>query len=433
MATVRRAQVTILILAGITMQVPGSAEPPQCESEYTVRVGDTLSSIALAHYGRLDAYPRIVEANNASGSDRFPRIADPNRLIPGWLLCIVGAAGVKASIVGPVWRWNRLLGADSLDVATPGNYTLELHPGGRYTIRADCNTGSGSYSLGDDRFEMGPGPMSQAACGGDSLSNRYLQLLSSAQTYRCSGDRLFLKLGGGGGEMEFVARRTVNLAGTSWIVRSYNNGKQAVVSVRGGTSLNALFGADGKLAGSSGCNRFTAGYTVGIDTIEVGPAALTRRMCGAPEGIMEQETAFLTALATAATYKLEGERLQLRTSEGALAVDLVSAVTGTVTYRTRDALPPDALVRVQLLDVSLADAPAKMMTEQAFPTRGKQVPLPFSLVYDPGDIDPRHAYNVRATIHGPDGGLLFTSQQAYPVITRNAPTYDVEVRLDRIP
>ena len=36
----------------------------------------------------------------------------------------------------------------------------------------------------------------------------------------------------------------------------------------------------------------------------------------------EQETAYLAALETAATYRVEGSQLELRTAGGALAVEL---------------------------------------------------------------------------------------------------------------
>ncbi len=41
-----------------------------------------------------------------------------------------------------------------------------------------------------------------------------------------------------------------------------------------------------------------------------------------------------------------------------------SSVTGTVSYRLRIALPPAAIIEVQLLDVSLADAPDKTLAEE---------------------------------------------------------------------
>ena len=40
---------------------------------------------------------------------------------------------------------------------------------------------------------------------------------------------------------------------------------------------------------------------------------------------MDQEALFLAALYSAATYRIEGERLALRTAEGALAVNLIRA------------------------------------------------------------------------------------------------------------
>jgi len=51
-------------------------------------------------------------------------------------------------------------------------------------------------------------------------------------------------------------------------------------------------------------------------------AATTRRMC-AEAGVMEQEQAFLKALESAATARMEGNELELRTADGALALSLV--------------------------------------------------------------------------------------------------------------
>jgi putative lipoprotein len=96
-------------------------------------------------------------------------------------------------------------------------------------------------------------------------------------------------------------------------------------------------------------------------------------------------------------------------------------VTGTVTYRERIALPPDAVVQVQLLDVSLMDVSAKLLAEQIIKPQ-HQVPIPFKLVYRPGDIDERMTYAVRATISNGDK-LLFVTDRSYPVLTRGRPEY----------
>lgn len=95
-------------------------------------------------------------------------------------------------------------------------------------------------------------------------------------------------------------------------------------------------------------------------------------------------------------------------------------VTGTVTYLQRIALPPDAVVSVQLLNVSLQDVPAKVLAEVELATEGKQVPIAFQIRYKIADINPAHSYAVRANIRA-GGEISFTSSASYPVITRGAP------------
>jgi putative lipoprotein len=120
----------------------------------------------------------------------------------------------------------------------------------------------------------------------------------------------------------------------------------------------------------------------------------------------------MSMLAVAFVLVISGERGQAQTKE--------AAVTGTVAYLQRSALPPDAILTVQLQDVS-QDAPAEIVAEVKIPTAGKQVPIPFRLAYDPGNINPAHSYAVRANITE-SGSMMFTSNTSYPVITRGAPT-----------
>ena len=98
-----------------------------------------------------------------------------------------------------------------------------------------------------------------------------------------------------------------------------------------------------------------------------------------------------------------------------------ASVTGTVTYRERIALTPEAVVEVQLLDVSIADASAKVIAEQTIKPE-HQVPIPFELTYDPVVIDERFTYAVRATIRE-RGQLMFTTDRSYRVLTRGHPNH----------
>ena len=103
-----------------------------------------------------------------------------------------------------------------------------------------------------------------------------------------------------------------------------------------------------------------------------------------------------------------------------------SVITGTVTYRNRSTLPPTAMIEVTLQDISLADAPAKVISTQKIEAGGQQPPFAYELVYDPAQIDPRNTYSVSARIT--EGNtLLFISDTIYPVLTRGAPMTGVDI------
>jgi putative lipoprotein len=95
-------------------------------------------------------------------------------------------------------------------------------------------------------------------------------------------------------------------------------------------------------------------------------------------------------------------------------------ITGTVAYRERMALPADAVVQVQLYDVSVQDVAAPLIAETTVEPAGRQVPLPFELRYDPAKIDSGRRYAVRATIRS-EGRLMFTTSTAAPVLTHGSP------------
>ncbi|MGF1459248.1 MAG: YbaY family lipoprotein [Leptolyngbyaceae cyanobacterium] len=107
-----------------------------------------------------------------------------------------------------------------------------------------------------------------------------------------------------------------------------------------------------------------------------------------------------------------------------------ATVTGTVTYNQRIALPPNATLVVTLEDVSRADAPSQVIAGKTIQTAGQQVPIPFSLTYDPAEIVARNRYVVRAQVFY-DGGLQWTSTTAYPVITQGNVT-EVEIQIEPI-
>lgn len=106
----------------------------------------------------------------------------------------------------------------------------------------------------------------------------------------------------------------------------------------------------------------------------------------------------------------------------------MKSVTGTATYRERMALPPDAMLHVALLDVSLQDAAALELASASYDLGG--VPAAFRLDYDADDIDDRMTYAVRAWITVGER-LMFTTTMHYPVLTRGEGDH-VDVVMERV-
>ncbi|MFO1067188.1 MAG: META domain-containing protein [Geminicoccaceae bacterium] len=75
--------------------------------------------------------------------------------------------------------------------------------------------------------------------------------------------------------------------------------------------------ASRRAAGTTGCNRWTAGLdTDGPGTLRLQGIASTFMYCAEPHGIMERERELLTALAAVGSYRLSGGNLVLEGDGG---------------------------------------------------------------------------------------------------------------------
>jgi len=109
------------------------------------------------------------------------------------------------------------------------------------------------------------------------------------------------------------------LAGTQWQVGAYDKAG-GMTSPVAGTQLTAEF-AEGQVRGTAGCNSYAAAYTVDGDSLSIAQPVATMMACEQP--IMDQETAFLSALASAKSFKQDTNRLQLFNEAGLLVLDFV--------------------------------------------------------------------------------------------------------------
>jgi polar amino acid transport system substrate-binding protein len=112
------------------------------------------------------------------------------------------------------------------------------------------------------------------------------------------------------------------LAGTRWQVTAYRDGSQMTPMLEG-TTLTAVFGADGNLNGSAGCNTYSTRYLADDKLLAVFPPSMTSQLCVEPEGIMEQEAAFLAAFQSASSFGIEGGQLFISSASADPVLEMI--------------------------------------------------------------------------------------------------------------
>lgn len=145
----------------------------------------------------------------------------------------------------------------------------------------------------------------------------YFQALIKAATFKATADSLELLDSQGTAVVKYVSVQPKALVGTEWEATNYNNGKQALVSLAGSSTITATFGSDGFLSGNASVNQYHTKYTTsGTDGLTIEGPIQTTKMAG-PQELMDQEAAYLAALPKTTKYEIIGDELWLRDSGGA--------------------------------------------------------------------------------------------------------------------
>lgn len=183
---------------------------------------------------------------------------------------------------------------------------------GRITGTTGCNRYAGTYAIDGGRMTIEPGATTMKACPppAGEVEQAYLAALGRVSGWRAEDDELVL-IAEGAPALRFTAASPEG----SWTVTSFNDG-HAVTSPIPGTKLTATFAADGTLSGSAGCNGYSATYTTTGGDITISPPAATQKLCAEPEGVSDQEAAYLTVLPEATRFQLGEHGLELLRADG---------------------------------------------------------------------------------------------------------------------
>jgi heat shock protein HslJ/uncharacterized protein YraI len=106
-----------------------------------------------------------------------------------------------------LWLWSGLVVTEPASqsvIAEPQNYTLVFLRDGSLNIVADCNAGTGSYTLAESALSIEIGLLTRLTCERLSLSDQFITLLAQASAYRFDQNQLVVTLGENTGSMLFI-------------------------------------------------------------------------------------------------------------------------------------------------------------------------------------------------------------------------------------
>ena len=393
----RSLRVVLLSFCSLVLVLEGT--------QFRVVAGETTLSGSFVHcFGEMN-----------SGYSRYTRSQDNKEL------------------VDTSWQLVKFQGGDD-QTLTPDDrakYTINFKTGGRVSLRVDCNRGSGTWrSAGPNQVEFGQLALTRAMCPPGSLHDHMVKNWQFIKSYVIKDGHLFLSLMADAGIYEFEPMTN----GPSMNLSSGLGGKRwRLVELNGAEVKDSKayieFDSEAKrFSGDGGCNRIAGGFTADGTRIKFSQGISTQRACLDAE-VQRIESELLRALPQASEYKIESNQLRLFSGDKLLltlsadssdASSEATSVTGTVTYRERVALTPDAVVEVRLVDVTKAGAAPITIAHQAIKAEGKQVPFQFEIKYDPSRIDTKGRYAIQVHILE-KGKIRFANAQSYYVITGGNP------------
>ena len=117
------------------------------------------------------------------------------------------------------------------------------------------------------------------------------------------------------GVMLAACSTTQSLDATSWRMTSYRDSQGSLAEILPDTVVTADFQSD-QVSGNVTCNNYSGTYQTTGNKISIGPLATTMRECIGPDGIMQQEAAFLSAMEAAAQFEIKGDTLEMADDQG---------------------------------------------------------------------------------------------------------------------
>jgi heat shock protein HslJ len=235
-----------------------------------------------------------------------------------------------ASLEGPTWNWIKTdySNGSTTTAPDPMKYTLKFDQATkRFIFVADCNNGSGSYTVSGATLTMHVEGMTRAMC--PPPSDEYVKMLDQVASYKIEGSTMFLALKLDGGIMTFTtggaqpAPSTGSNPGPTTTTPSGSNLQRLTTGVwkwqqsadNSGQMWNSpnpanytlQFNPDGTVAAQVDCNRSNGAYQADETNLTITLGATTMMACPPPT----LDTEFQRQLSLVSSYMFDGNNLIL--------------------------------------------------------------------------------------------------------------------------
>ncbi|MFO7697646.1 MAG: META domain-containing protein [Anaerolineae bacterium] len=216
---------------------------------------------------------------------------------------------------GTTWLLSAIGGESVLAGTAP---TLSFHPDNYLEANSGCNYLGVDYGIDGNAFTLAEIHRTQFDCEAADVAAQdatFFEAFQQIAAYGATEDALVFQDARGVVILEYARKRPPvvdpALLGSEWLLVTLGD-----VAPLPGTRITLSFGPEG-LGGISGCNHYGGAYAVASEgALELEQVVLTAMLCLEPEGVMEQEQAFMAALDAVAGYRTGDDRLEILGADG---------------------------------------------------------------------------------------------------------------------
>jgi heat shock protein HslJ len=188
----------------------------------------------------------------------------------------------------------------------------------RYNGFTGCDYFVGVYDLDGDTLILQTPAMTQYGCEETDLVNQgstYTNLLWVVNRYELVDGKLHLYDAYDEPLLTMVPLEWLPFEETAWELKFISPELAYWEALIPETFITIKFDGE-QLSGNSGCNDYSAPYTLSDNVLTLGEISVTDNTCDEPDGVMDQESAYLSMLATAGRLVETARSIELLTEDG---------------------------------------------------------------------------------------------------------------------